>query len=692
MISVVALTQNCWLVPYSPNTDNGLKLTARLAIDAQRRLTARQSRRPQARLLRFKFVWQAAMQQADFAAARAAAIASQDEPILVPFWPAARPTAAASPVTSSLIIAWTQNWASYAISPGSLAGYDYFAPLLWGRFTQPPRLAGKSSDYVIAEFSVEEDAPAGAAITMPTSADVTFPTLDGYEAAVFPFKPDPAQDTKPALASYDVTRKQLGPGRQQSSIFWPQIPEQAFQPTFKFKSSADAISLLAWWSRRAGGADCFWVASTQSIGSLSADFASGGEVVPSVAAVKTRVGDTLALVTTGQDPEFVRVNSIAGGTVTLSAPTAATHKAAWTSICPALLAVHTDKELTIDFRRADTDWVAAATIGFREVAPEYSIPTDGETRGTTMGRLPAAAWFARVDLDYSGATQSWFLTNYEGGVTTSDGQVWTYHDFSFGKVTQSADMGDDNATFKILWWDGCPFENWQPGALSATGTLKLLKAAVASDGTVPAPTQVWQGNLSVPAQEGPMLSVTVLGMNSMMGQKAPQQLMVPPCYKALYGPRCGLNLADWQFSAVVVAIAGQSVTLGTFAAMGSFAPAAGTGGLPNGFGFKDWFTLGWLQWNDTNGNPLRAEIIASAAIAGGQIVMTLGRVPGFTVGATIIAVPGCDRLGTTCYVYDAFHNATGKFNNYNKHGGFFDMPAISPNFIIPQSTSTPAKK
>ncbi|HEY1791570.1 MAG TPA: phage BR0599 family protein [Opitutaceae bacterium] len=696
MIPVVALGQDAWLVPYSPNTDDACTVKARVAIQASRSLTARQSRRPTARLLRYRISWTSKMRRGDYAAARIAALNSQDEPILTPFWPAARPVAAAAAMTGGVVIAWTRGWTGWAISPVSLVGFDYYAPLLWGRFSQPPRITAQTNEYVTAEFSVDEDSGSAAAITPPAGADTTFATPDGYAAAIYPYKFDPADNIKLALPGYDVSRTQLGAGRQESTTFYPQIPEDTLQVAYKFRCSADAIELLSWWQRRAGGADAFWIPSTQSIGRLSADIAAGITVLPSTCAINTRVGDTLALCTTGQAMELGRVNSIAGGTVKLAAATTAAHPAAWTSICPAVLVRHTDDELQVDFRRtSEGDWTASGKVSFREVGAEYTVPTDGETRGVTMGRQPTLAWFARVDLNYPGSVQSWFLTDWEGGATTPDAQVWEYSDFDFGQIGQNINGDDDAATFKVRWWDGCPWVNWLPGQLSATGTLTVLKATVAADGTVGEPEQVWSGQLSTPSPEGAMLSVKVLGANALFDQNAPQQLQIPQCYKKLYGVRCALTLANWQFSAKVGSIAGLSVVINTIAALGSCAPAVMVGGLPAGFGFQDWFTLGYVEWT-SGGNTLSSEIIASSALAGGAITLTLQRPVTFVAGATITVVPGCDRTRSTCDGYDAATNPTGKFNNNRgstlKFGGFADMPAISPSFIIPQTTTTPAKK
>jgi hypothetical protein len=697
MLAVTALSAPAWLVPFGPNTDDPVSVKARIEVDTQRSPTGRSTRRPQAYQLQFSITWTAKMRLADYASARAAAIACQDEPVLVPFWPAARATTAAALLTSGLTVAWTRHWATYAINPGSLAGYDFYAPLLYGRLKQPPRLAAKTSEHVLAEWSLDEDAPASVALIPPTESDITFPTLDGYYAAIFPFRPDPAADNSLTLPAYDVDRQKLGHGRQQSTVFYPQTPEDALQPTCKLRSSAEAASLLGWWFRRAGGADCFWLASMQAIGQLAGDLAAGAGTLPTVAPLNVHVGDTLALLTTGQAPELVRVGSIVAGVVGLAAATAAAHPKAWTILAPAILARHTDEELAIDFRRANEDWIADVQLAFREVAAEYAA-TDGETRGTTIGRLPAGAWLARIDLDYSGALQSWFLTDWETGGSDANGQTWEYRDAGFDKLIQSIDLEDDTLTFSIRWSPGCFLENWQPGMLAATGLLTILRAPVSSIGAIGVPAIIWSGSLSTPGREGPLYKVKVLGANALFSKKGPHQTMVKTCYKRFCGPRCGLAIADWKFNAVVAAIGDHTLTIGSIS-------RANSGSLPAGFGFVDWFALGWVQWTDVAGHPLRAVILSSAALASGQIVLTVDRQLGWANGNAVVAAPTCDKKYWTCLNYDASRTSwpgsdpsdssmlcRGKYNNFNEFGGFYAMPAISPNFVIPQQDTTPAKK
>jgi hypothetical protein len=225
------------------------------------------------------------------------------------------------------------------------------------------------------------------------------------------------------------------------------------------------------------------------------------------------------------------------------------------------------------------------------------------------------------------------------------------------------------------YFAGGPWDNWLPGNLAARGFVTIFRADANVDGTFSNFHQVWKGELSTPQMDGPMVKQAALGANALFARNCPRQLMSTSCGTMLFRARCGLALSDWTFNAVITAVAGNIVTVGTIA-------RANSGSLPGGFGGQDWFALGWLGWV-VNGLPYREGIVSSAVISGGSIVLTLDRACSLSVGAAVTVVPGCDRIRTS---------GCAKFSNQANFRGFDQMPAVSPNFIIPQQSSNPAKK
>ena len=693
MIQLTLFGNICWLLPYGPNTESNDKVIvgAQIKVDAMRGLTGRASVRPKQTSLKITEQWISEMAMGDFSALRNATLQAQDQPILAPLWPFAATVGSgmAIPFPTGLWVAWTDGWASVTTiqNPGSytaFAGYTYAAPLLYGRLKQPPRLAGWNSDYVRAEFSVYED---GAyPLVPPTGSDTVFTPAGGtiHAAKVFPYVPEMSTDPVPGAASVVADRSQVGPGRMQTTVFYPQLPERTHQASYRFTNIADAAGLIGWWVRRGGKAEEHWVATSQNIGYLANDISNGDTTLTFTAPPNIGSDPVIALQGPGATPQMLTAGSITGNVLSLGAAVSGAWPASWTLVSIGILARHSEDTLSLDFTRTDSSWQADCTLKWSECAPEVSNTTPtGEVRGTTLGRLPGAAWFFQIGLDYNGATETWYLTNYEAGGQTIAGQTWTYNDCTFDQLIQSLDLQDDACTFKVRWFDGGPWDNWLPGNLNARGTLTVCRADVSpTDGSLSNFRQVWTGELSKPTREGPKLSVKVIGANSIFSRKFPRQMITKACGTTLFSTRCTLLRGNWSFGATVASISGNVVTVGSLTAPG--------GTFPAGFGFADWFTLGYLELQ-VGGQPHRAEVLGSAALSGGQIVLTLDRSLGMTAGATVTLVPGCDRNASTCRAYNATTNPTGKFNNHTNFRGMEFMPAISPNLVIPAINQT-AKK
>lgn len=605
MIAATVNSQACWLLTCEPNTVEAVRLEVEMPTIEQRGLTGCSSRRPDAVLPRFAQSWISLLEAAQFATMRDASLTAQDEPILVPIWRQAyRPASQTAALVGGLTIAWTEGWASWAINPGSLAGYDYAAPLLFGRFTSPPRLVAVSGALIQAQLEVEEDAPAAYAIA-PAGGILAADTLSGG-FPVFPFASmaDWSRSPKPGLGVTDVERIATGPGRMKATIFYPQVPERVFSVSMTSIGRTEEAQLIAWWIRRGGIADA--------------------HLVP-----------------------LVDLGVVGGGTI---------------------LARHTNQRLVLDH----VGPFASAELAWRETAPEAAVPP-GETPGSTIGRLPAEAWFFQIDLDFNGALQTWNLTNWEGGATANLID-WAYNACDFDGLVQSIDLDDDECGCTFRYFAGGPWDNWLPGNLAARGKLTIYRANVSPAGVFSGFAQVWSGELKRPEVDGPIVKWRGIA-NAFFGRSAPRQIMSTACGTWLFKPRCGLALSDWTFNAVIAAVSGNVVTIGTIT-------RANGGSLPAGFGAADWFALGWLGWS-LSGRPYRRGVLTSTAIGGGQILLTLERPAGLAVSSSVIAVPGCDRI---------YANGCTKFANTDNHRGFDQMPSIAPSFVMPQRNTSSAKK
>lgn len=680
MISATVGSELCWLLPYQTGDSSPLKLGVSIPVDFGRGLTGATTRRAQGITARYSFEYRAVMQAGEFATLRAAALSAQDEPILVPLWPHAYRIGVDTPtMTAGLVVAFTADFATWAINPGSYAAYTYAAPLIYGRFRSPPRMASIADGLVAADIVVDEDAPASYSFYPAVGilpADTTFTNAYAYAAPVFPFVADWARAPEPVYPITSVDRVTVGPGRKKSSTFYPQLPEQVQSATFTNVGATESAKMVAWWIRRSGEADAHWVATNQKFWHLASAASAGATTITlALDTPAPAVGSILAL--SAGTIEIIRVGSVSGAVVTLAggATLANSWATADTRITPAFLARHTDSELKMEYSPAG--WISSCEISWREVASEEASIPAGETRGTTLGRLATRAWFLQIDLDYNGATVSTYLTNFESGASgaTVGGHTWVYNACDFDRLVQSDDLEDDSCTLKMRWYAGCPLANWLPGVLAARGFLTIYRADVDSSGVFSNYGQVWKGELGTPSIEGANISVRMMGANALFARRGPKQVMSTVCGTNLFKVRCGLALSDWLWNATITAVSSNVVTVG------SLARANGSGN-PAGFGAADWFALGWMGYA-SGGLPMREGILTSTVISSGHITLTLDRPCTLAVSASVQLAPGCDRRGDTC---------RNTFNNYGNFRGFEFIPAVSPNFVIPQNTGTGAKK
>lgn len=186
MIATTISGVPCRLLTCEPNTSVAVRLEVEMPAAETRGLTGRSSRRPGAVLPRFAQAWTSLLETAEFTALRDAALAMQDEIILAPVWRQMwRPATESATLTGGLIVAWTEGFATWAINPGSYAAYTYAAPLIYGRFSSPPRVVALSGALVQCQLQVEEEAPAAHALA-PVGGILAADTIVEGKA-VFPF-------------------------------------------------------------------------------------------------------------------------------------------------------------------------------------------------------------------------------------------------------------------------------------------------------------------------------------------------------------------------------------------------------------------------------------------------------------------------------------------------------------------------
>lgn len=665
MIPVHHAGLDAFLVTTGPSWQSPVITRVAVPTRRHRSLMGRESRRARGQSLRFQIRWQATLQGRDAIHALTEAIRTvHDEPLLVPCWPLAMqgPSWHLAPWTAATLVAWSDDWQNYTLSSHPIAdpsAWTWVAPVLRCRLGRH-EIHLLTPDLAEIDFEVEEDSTAADAILLADAEWTDGPTLpDDHVPKVFPFAVDWSERVRAGAAAPEAQRIPLGDGRLSASIVYPQTGERIVEGSITVTSVLGAWELLRWWADQS--AEAHFLASLAERARLAADAEEGGDTLQLAAPWAGAAPQWIALI----DPdghEIAAVDSVDGATFHLTAPLSRGWDRASAFIGVALLARHAADSLEISWIEPR---VARAEVRWREVPPEYDPPS-GEARGVTLGRVASRAWLYEVEVDWHGAGEIHRWTSWEGDVTAG-GHTWAAIPIEHGEIRQTLSLDRDELTLRTRWDPAGPWRLWLPGTLDARVSLRILHSEV-EGGVGSTPDQVWGGEITGVAFDGPIVSAKAAGANALFGRKTPRILMQPGCNHALFDPLCGLDRSAWQFGAEVVESDGHQVTLDSFSR---------TGGLPDPWGGEGYFALGIFE-RTAGGRPERASIWASSSKldpGGGnyRITLTLGRIPPTPMpsGTSVLVWPGCDGLRDTC---------VSKFSNFQRFGGFPFIPDRLPQF------------
>lgn len=611
--------------------------------------------------------WKGLLSRVQSNALRDALRVYANEPILVPAWPfAVSGSAWPGPVGGGVTIGWADDWTSFAINPGTPSAWEWMAPCLVGLVEiDPPRIM--APEVAEADFDFEESGVSTWGLEPDAVTWADGPALnDATTPPVFPVEIDWRRSPKGNAPVVEIYRKAIGDApRQKAAALYPHTGAMPFSGQVHLGSRAQIAALLRWWRDRAGDVGPHYVSSEANVTTVTADAASGTSTI--TVADATALGSYRYLALTDfTRTQFVRVLSIASNVLTLASALAYKVPAETTLVAVAVLARHGDTEIDIKF---DSPEHAVASLSWEEVTEEY-LPADGETRGATLGAGPLKGWLYKFTVDRIGSPVVTRFTSYERDLTAS-AATWTSTTIKHGDIRRTVRLDRDEVTIECrqLAWAN----EFLPGRLTARVLVDIYECEV-SAGTGSSVTQRWSGEVVSLSWEGPFIRATCRGPYSVFDRPAPRIVLQPGCNNALFDSLCRLEKSDWTFTAERVSNSGNQVTLGTWAK---------SGGLPTGWGFVDYFALGWIEKGDD-----RFAILKSTALSSGQITLTLDRTPAaWSSGEAVNVIPGCDGLSETCRAYHASTNVKGKFNNYANFLGFPHVPEKNPSFTPPKRTN-----
>ena len=686
-----------YLVTERPEWSQRVSGTFSLVANAESSLTNREARRAYDDLIRVKLKYVARVRDSEARALIGTLRTLKQQPVAVPFWPGEQfwSNRASASFAGGLMLAWKDDWSQWQIysatdaEPTWPAAGDRWAPLLWG-FLTPDQASGWLAPS-LQDWTVEftEASPAAWALSPQSGGGWSAGPLPpaGYGSAphLFPVRPQFAgvQHT----LTVRVTRQPTGFRRQQATTFYPQAVAQICEQGFNLTSMATIARLVAFYGSH-GAASSFWVSAAFAAAKLTADIGAGDTVLQVADTGMVAPGDYLALIDGTGAIVGRRVTATTATTITLdSAPGA--RAAAATYLAPLLLCRWDANELAVEWLHGQ---FATAKTQLREVPAEY-VPAADETLGTTLGQLPTRAILYTFTQTLGATVTTWRYTSFRQDV--SDGtHTWASADFSHGELRRSLNLERDELKLESQIFTGNPLLPFIKLEAEAGLTVEIIEADWNGTGVVNLAT-VFKGETTKPGRSGSKLTPTLTPQGRRMDTLVPTVMRGVQCPWMVYSPGCGLDRANWKFTAAVA----NPVSSAWPFELKLSGLARAVGSAPSYF--TDWFAPGWIEWG-SGADLQRRGILASTNPVSGALTVTLSRWwtgAGPSVGDTVSLYPGCDKLAATCKAYNAGNNPTGKFDNYRPAvatagGGFGGLPFMPANnqSATPASTASLGKK
>ena len=329
-----------------------------------------------------------------------------------------------------------------------------------------------------------------------------------------------------------------------------------------------------------------------------------------------------------------------------------------------------------DATELDVEWThggfATAKTKLREVPAEYA-PATGETRGTTLGALPTRALLYLFTQTLGAHVSTWRYTSFRQDL--SDGtNTWATADFAHDALRRSLNLERDEVALTSRIFTGNPLLPFISLNAEARLAIEILEADVVGT-AVSSLTPIFTGEVTRIGRVGAKLTSTLTAQGRRMDQLVPAVVRGVQCPWMLFSTGCGLDRANWKFTANV---AGTVSGAWPFALdLAVLARAVGTAPTY----FADWFAGGWIEWG-SGADLQRRGILTSTNPVSNTLTLTLSRGwsgTGPSAGNAVSLWPGCDRLASTCQAYNAGNNLRGKFDNYRTTsttttGGFGGKP------------------
>jgi hypothetical protein len=379
-------------------------------------------------------------------------------------------------------------------------------------------------------------------------------------------------------------------------------------------------------------------------------------------------GDYLSLISAGSASGFT-VSGVDGNTITLAEPLDRVYQPSTTTVSTLLLARFNAPLLELDFI---TDELAITNVSLVEVPKEYTEEDSGEQ--------DAIAYLYTFSLD---KYDPWRFTSYEENLVYAT-NTYSAKPFSHSNIVESVNLDKNELELSSRYfWDAesiparNPLGYFLPFKLEATMSLEIHQAVLDSSGTVQSAVMIFKGQVVNASFDGPYISARCQGISSLFDRLVPNILLQPTCNYAVYSDSCGLLSDDWKMAASVVEYTAGSYEI--IIQTPAFTKVSPTTRPSTTEVFEHYFAGG--RFESGSGASFEARGIMDSVAIESNIKLTL-RHPLDSAplpSDTIFIWPGCDGKVETCKLYNEVSNPTGKFDNYDRFGGFPFVPIGNPS-------------
>ena len=292
----------------------------------------------------------------------------------------------------------------------------------------------------------------------------------------------------------------------------------------------------------------------------------------------------------------------------------------------------------------------------------FELPTEYVSWET--GERPAFLYHFWVR--FPTTTDHWYFTSFAETLTVG-GHDYAPEPITHGELRTGLKADTESLQIDSVIFDDNPLAQFVPFTLPFPLNVEIIETTLPM---LNAPTTLFAGTIQSVTAKGRKLTANCVSLIDAFERKLPRHVFQTRCNYALFEPStCKLSRSGFAITATITAIDGTDPTIVTV----SVGPDLAT----------HWFTEGWIEVGTGNTEEIRT-VKDSTRIDATHQRLNLTR-PLFEniVGASLIALPGCDKRNVTCQT---------KFDNFANFGGMPYLPTDNQIAHVANVNPAPSTK